>query len=54
MDNIKDFKEDVKLLCQKYNVTICHEDTQGAFIIQPKYDAELMNWFMDAMEIENE
>jgi len=44
---VKDFIEDVVLLCKKYNVSISHEDTQGAFEIRD-YDEENIKWFRNA------
>lgn len=48
---IAEFKNEVKLLCQKYNVCISCEGVHGGFEINDVYDNEIMNWFMEAKEI---
>ena len=36
-------------LCKKFNLSIAHEDTQGAFIITD-YSEENINWFKNAFD----
>ena len=52
-DKYQAFKEEVKELCKKYDLSISHEDTQGAFILINSYDEHFMKWFMDALTKEN-
>ncbi len=44
---VKDFIEDIVLLCKKYNVSISHEDTHGAFVIRD-YNEENIKLFRNA------
>lgn len=41
------FKLEVFKLMVKYNLTISHEDRQGAFIID-EYNEPNVSWFLDA------
>ena len=48
MDEIQDseiikFINEIDILCQKYGMSISHEDIHGAFIIE-KYDNENIQW----------
>ena len=47
-DKIQAFKEEIKELCKKYNLSIGHEDTHGGFVLKNSYDEKFMQWFMDA------
>ena len=47
-DKFRAFKNEVKKLCKKYDLSIGHEDTQGGFILKNTYDEQIMKWFMDA------
>jgi hypothetical protein len=44
----KEFIEDIIKLYEKYNLSIAHEDTQGAFIITG-YSEENVKWMRDAI-----
>lgn len=44
---IKDFLEDIKLVCEKHNLSISHEDYNGVFLIE-KYDLGNIRWLFDA------
>ena len=49
-DVMQDFKDAVKELCIRYNVSIGHEDSHGAFHIINGFDERHMEWFMDAYD----
>lgn len=44
--NIKKFINEIATVCQKYNLSISHEDSHGAFIIT-KYDDFYIKWLKD-------
>ncbi len=44
---VEEFKEKVVELCDEYNLSIAHEDSQGGFIIQ-SYSKENIEWLMQA------
>lgn len=43
------FLEDIKQVCLKYNMSIAHEDYNGAFIIE-KYRDENIEWLCEAFK----
>ena len=45
--NIKDFLTEIDAVCQKYGVSISHEDRHGGFILEP-YDAVTADWLSGA------
>ncbi len=52
--NIDSFLNELETLCRKYDLSIAHEDNQGAFIIQ-RYKHSNMIWLKAAMrEVEGE
>ena len=46
-DNIKQFMQELETLCRKYDMSISHEDTHGAFVIE-SFSEEYMTWFKSA------
>lgn len=46
---MKNFINEVINVMKKYNFSISHEDTHGAFIIE-KYEEYNIKWFKDAMK----
>ncbi len=42
-----DFLNDIKIICEKYNLSISHEDVHGGFIIE-QFNQENINWLFDA------
>ena len=42
------FLRELAELCKKHNLSLSHEDTQGAFIVE-EYKEENIKWLMDAM-----
>ena len=46
---MKEFIEEIIKVMKKYNLSISHEDSQGAFIIE-KYDKNNIKWLKDAMK----
>jgi hypothetical protein len=50
---VKEFKDEVIKLCKKYNLSIGHEDTYGAFTIEP-YKESNIEWFKEAYIYVNE
>lgn len=44
----RNFLNELEALCIKYNLSISHEDSQGAFIIED-YNDYNMNWLRDAI-----
>lgn len=46
--NIDQFLEDLHALCAKHNLSIGHEDTQGAFVIHP-WNAHNWDWMAACM-----
>jgi len=42
------FINDVLLICAQHNLSIAHEDTQGAFIIEP-FKTKNTQWLKEAM-----
>jgi len=44
----QEFIEEILKLYKKYNLSISHEDNQGAFIIT-RYSKENENWFREAI-----
>ena len=45
--NVSDFLTEYKALCQKYNLSLGHEDTHGAFIIDV-YNEYDIDWVRQA------
>ena len=43
------FLEDIKTICKKYNLSISHEDYNGAFLIE-KYNEENIDWLFKAVK----
>lgn len=43
------FIEDIKQVCLKHNMSISHEDTGGAFVIE-KYFDDNIDWLYDAFK----
>lgn len=41
------FLEEIEAICKKYDLSISHQDLQGAFIIE-KYSDSNMEWLKDA------
>ena len=41
------FIEEIEAVCKKYNLSISHEDGQGAFVIE-KFSQENLNWLKRA------
>jgi len=46
-EKVASFLNDIKSVCEKYRLSISHEDTHGAFSIKD-YDEDTMEWLMDA------
>ena len=46
-ERMEKFLEDIKMVCQKYNLSISHEDYHGAFLIEG-YDEDNIEWLFDA------
>lgn len=46
-DKSKEFIEEIISVCKKHNLSIAHQDTQGAFIIEEYHD-ENIDWIKDA------
>jgi hypothetical protein len=46
---VEAFLSDVVELCRKHNLSISHEDGEGAFLIEP-FDERLVEWFMAAFD----
>ena len=46
---MKEFIEEIIKVMKKYNLSISHEDGQGAFIIE-KYDEYNIKWLKNAMK----
>ena len=46
---VKNFIEETIKLCKRYNFSISHEDTHGAFIISD-YNEKNINWFRNAFD----
>jgi hypothetical protein len=44
---IKEFFNDIDILCKKHNLSISHEDGHGAFIIK-NYDVNNIEWLKSA------
>jgi len=49
-ENIDKFLLDIKDVCKKHNLSISHEDGQGAFEIKT-YNESLMDWLMAAHDL---
>lgn len=43
------FLNELDNLCKKYDLSISHEDSHGAFIIE-RYDKNNISWIQDAMK----
>lgn len=43
------FLEEIEAICKKYDLSISHQDSQGAFIIE-KYSDFNMDWLKDAIQ----
>ena len=46
-ENVQSFFKEIEELYRKHNLSISHEDGNGAFIIE-NYDAENLTWLKDA------
>ena len=46
---VKDFINEVIELCKKYEFSISHEDTHGAFLIS-NYDIKNIEWLRNAFD----
>lgn len=46
--NIINFLNEIEKICKEYNLSLSHEDTHGAFIIE-KYDEYNIKWLKDSM-----
>ena len=46
------FIDDIVNIYKKYNLSLSHEDTQGAFKIE-KYSDENVDWIREALRYEN-
>lgn len=44
---MEDFLEDIKLVCEKHNLSIAHEDYHGVFRIE-EYDEGNIKWLFGA------
>jgi len=44
---VEAFLKDIMETCIKHNISICHEDENGAFRLI-NYDSQYMEWFLDA------
>lgn len=42
------FLKEIECVCKKYNLSISHEDSHGAFIIED-YSEEVMEWLRSAI-----
>ena len=42
-----DFLNDIKMICEKHNLSISHEDENGGFIIE-KFSKKNIDWLFDA------
>lgn len=42
-----DFLNDIKMICEKHNLSISHEDGHGGFIIE-EFNKHNINWLFDA------
>ena len=51
LENLKvdAFLAEVTAICEKHNMSISHEDTHGAFIVQP-FDESNIKWLMGAVD----
>jgi hypothetical protein len=47
--NIDDFLKEIVEVCRRWNMSIGHEDSQGAFKIY-KFDQDNVDWLMDAFD----
>ena len=48
-EQMDDFLLDLEILCKEYGISISHEDTQGAFIIED-YKQENIDWMKQAID----
>jgi len=48
---IKEFLTDIRKVYLKYNISIGHKDTYGAFIIGTPYRPEEFDWLSNAMVV---
>lgn len=46
-ERMQNFLEDIKKVCEKHNLSISHEDGQGAFIVED-YDNRNIKWLFNA------
>jgi len=47
-EQVDKFLQEIASSCQKYKLSISHEDTHGAFIIEA-YDESNIEWLMNAL-----
>lgn len=46
-ESMKNFIDDIDLVCKKHNLSISHEDWQGSFLIE-EYDEGNIDWLLNA------
>ena len=46
---VKEFLNEIVKLCKKYNLSLSHEDTHGAFIVE-KYNEGNIEWLKAAFD----
>jgi hypothetical protein len=44
---MKDFYQEIDIVCKKYNLSIFHEDRHGSFMIE-EYKKDNIDWFKNA------
>lgn len=42
-EQANEFLSEIEELCRKHNISISHEDTHGAFILE-RFDEDLLEW----------
>ena len=47
-ESVINFLNEIDNICKKYNLSISHEDSHGAFILE-KYDDYNIKWLKDCM-----
>ena len=50
--NTEGFYNELEILFKKYNLSISHEDDNGAFILE-EFDEKNLDWLKNAMTYEN-
>lgn len=46
---MEDFLNDIKSVCEKYGLSISHEEYHGSFLIE-EYDEDNIRWLFDAVK----